>query len=140
MNVRFLEGHAVPERMTPGSSGFDIRYSGTLPVTLNPTGSHIFETDIFIALLKGEEAQVRGRSGLWFKHSIFTPEGTIDSDFRGEIKVKLMNLGHLPFTVNPGDRIAQLVFARVESEISFLPCHSLPETNRTGGFGHTGRR
>lgn len=140
MTVRFLEGHARPEKMTTGSSGYDIRFSGKVPVTINPTGEHIFETDIFIAMLRGEEAQVRGRSGLWFNHSIFTPTGTIDSDFRGEIKVKLKNLGHLPYTVNPGDRIAQLVFSTIEVEVGFLPVYKLPETDRKGGFGHTGKQ
>ncbi len=101
-------------------------------------GSHIFETDIFISLMRGYEAQVRGRSGLWFKHNIFCPVGTIDSDYRNEIKVKLMNLGHMPFTIYPGVRVAQLVFQRIETEMPFYDVSELPETERKGGFGHTG--
>ncbi len=130
----------LPRYMTPQSSGMDlcaaIKDNQELPVgsvTVIPTG-------IAIALPRGFEAQIRPRSGLAFKHGIgiINAPGTIDADYRGEIKVALINLGERPYTIRRGDRIAQMVIQKVY-QAQLEVADALEETERNeGGFGHTG--
>ena len=132
--------HALPEYATEQSAGMDLRANIDAPVTLEPLQRALIPTGLFMALPKGYEAQVRPRSGLAIKHGIgvLNAPGTIDADYRGEIKVILVNLSAEPFTINDGDRIAQMVIARHEP-IPWQPATELSETERgTGGFGHSG--
>ena len=132
--------HALPEYATEQSAGMDLRANIDAPVTLEPLQRALIPTGLFMALPKGYEAQVRPRSGLAIKHGIgvLNAPGTIDADYRGEIKIILVNLSSEPFTINDGDRIAQMVIARHET-ISWQPATELSETERgTGGFGHSG--
>lgn len=133
--------HKLPEYKTIGSSGVDLVANVDEAIILNPMERFLVPTGIFIEVPKGYEAQVRGRSGLAINHGISLANGigTIDSDYRGEIKVILINLGKEVFIINPGDRIAQLVLIKYE-KIDFFLVESLDKTKRgTGGFGHTGR-
>lgn len=110
-------------------------------IVLKPGERYPVPTGLFFAIPEGYEAQVRARSGLALKHGIGLPNGvgTIDSDYRGELKVLLINWGNDPFTIQNGDRIGQLIFARYES-VSWEITESLDETTRgTGGFGSTGK-
>jgi dUTP pyrophosphatase len=130
----------LPEYITAGSAGMDIRASLAEPMVIEPSAIVMVPTGIAISLECGYEAQVRSRSGLAAKHGIFAlnSPGTIDSDYRGEIKVILANFGKEPFTINDGDRIAQIVIARYE-RIEWQLCDTLDETERSsGGFGSTG--
>ena len=132
--------HALPEYATEQSAGMDLRANIDAPVTLEPLQRALIPTGLFMALPKGYEAQVRPRSGLAIKHGIgvLNAPGTIDADYRGEIKVILVNLSSEPFTINDGDRIAQMVIARHET-ITWQPATELSETERgAGGFGHSG--
>ena len=132
--------HALPEYATEQSAGMDLRANIDAPVTLEPLQRALIPTGLFMALPKGYEAQVRPRSGLAIKHGIgvLNAPGTIDADYRGEIKVILVNLSAEPFTINDGDRIAQMVIARHET-IACQPATELSETERgAGGFGHSG--
>ena len=132
--------HALPEYATEQSAGMDLRANIDAPVTLEPLQRALIPTGLFMALPKGYEAQVRPRSGLAIKHGIgvLNAPGTIDADYRGEIKVILVNLSADPFTINDGDRIAQMVIARHET-IAWQPAMELSETERgAGGFGHSG--
>lgn len=132
--------HALPEYATEQSAGMDLRANIDAPVTLEPLQRALIPTGLFMALPKGYEAQVRPRSGLAIKHGIgvLNAPGTIDADYRGEIKVILVNLSAEPFTINDGDRIAQMVIAHHET-IAWQPATELSETERgTGGFGHSG--
>lgn len=128
----------IPEYATIGAAGMDLRTSIEEVVTLKAHSNIILPTGIFIELPQGYEAQVRGRSGLAFKSNIISHLGTIDSDYRGEIKVKLFNLSDADFVIQPGDRIAQLVISKYErTELKVVD--ELSETLRSeGGFGHTG--
>lgn len=131
---------ALPEYSTSGSAGMDIRAALDEPMSIAPGAIEMVPTSLAIALESGYECQVRSRSGLAAKHGIFAlnSPGTIDSDYRGEIKVILANFGKEPFVVNNGDRIAQLVVARYESVV-WEPVASLSDTERgSGGFGSTG--
>ena len=133
--------HALPEYATEQSAGMDLRANIDAPVTLEPLQRALIPTGLFMALPKGYEAQVRPRSGLAIKHGIgvLNAPGTIDADYRGELGVILVNLSNEPFTVNDGERIAQLVVARHEV-VEWAPVEVLDETERgEGGFGHTGR-
>ena len=133
--------HALPQYATPQSAGMDLRANLDEPVVLHPLERRLIKTGLFIALPPGYEAQVRPRSGLALKHGItvINTPGTIDADYRGEIKVILVNLSHTPFTIVPGERIAQLVVARHE-RVEWEEAESLDETARgEGGFGSTGR-
>lgn len=133
--------HKLPEYKTSGSSGVDLMANVDAPIILNPLDRFLVPTGIFIEVPKGYEAQVRGRSGLAINHGISLANGigTIDSDYRGEIKVILINLGKEAFIINPGDRIAQLVLIEYE-KIDFETVESLDKTKRgAGGFGHTGQ-
>ncbi len=135
------EGLAVPRLATPGSAGADLCAAVQGELLIAPGDRAVVPTGFAIALPAGFEAQVRPRSGLALKHGITLPNapGTIDSDYRGEIKVILANGGHEPFTVKRGERIAQIVVARVEP-FRFELVDALDETDRgAGGFGHTGR-
>jgi len=143
--VRRLPGNddlTLPEAMTAGASGFDLRAAVKEPVTLYPGERALIPTGIAIAMPEGLEAQVRPRSGLALKHGItcLNSPGTIDADYRGEISVILINLGYESFTVNRGDRIAQLVFQTVP-RVTLVEVEELPESERgSGGFGSTGVR
>ncbi|HEY8342858.1 MAG TPA: dUTP diphosphatase [Calditerricola sp.] len=130
----------LPEAMTAGASGFDLRAAVKEPVTLQPGERALIPTGIAIAMPEGLEAQVRPRSGLALKYGItcLNSPGTIDADYRGEIGVILINLGQAPFTIKRGDRIAQLVFQTVP-RVTLVEVAELPPSERgSGGFGHTG--
>ena len=135
------KGHQqLPAYATSQSAGMDLRANIDTPIVLQPMERRLIPTGLHIALPAGFEAQVRPRSGLALKHGItmLNSPGTIDADYRGELKIILVNLSDTPFTVYDGDRIAQLVvtsYARVE----WQPVDGLDETARgCGGFGHTG--
>jgi dUTP pyrophosphatase len=130
----------LPEYATSGSAGMDIRANLDSPVTLQPLERYLVPTGLFIELPQGYEAQMRPRSGLAIKQGItcLNSPGTIDSDYRGELKVVLVNLGREPQTIHHGDRIAQIVISRAE-QAGLILVQQLNETVRgEGGFGHTG--
>jgi len=132
--------NALPEYATEGSSGMDIRASLLSPVCLKPLERQLIPTGLFIELPVGHEAQIRPRSGLALKQGItcLNTPGTIDSDYRGEIKVLLVNISDKEQMINNNDRIAQMVICSVEKAVLTL-VHQLKETVRgDGGFGHTG--
>jgi len=132
----------LPEYATPGSSGLDLRACIRHPLTLPPGGRALVGTGISVALPPGSEAQIRPRSGLAAEHGVtlLNSPGTVDSDYRGEIRLVVANLGQKPFTIERGDRIGQMVLARVE-RARVVEVTELPPTGRsTGGFGHTGLR
>ena len=134
-------GQQLPAYATELSAGMDLRADLESPVTLGPLERALVPTGLFIALPAGYEAQVRPRSGLAAKHGItvLNTPGTIDADYRGEIKVILVNLSNTPFEIVPGERIAQMVVARHE-RVEWDEVEVLDETARgTGGFGSTGR-
>lgn len=131
----------LPAYATDGSAAMDLHAAVREPLTLAPGERAAVPTSIRIALPPGYEAQVRARSGLARRHGIgmVNGVGTIDADFRGEILVLLINLGDAPFTIERGDRIAQMVVARVE-RVAWDVVEELPASERgEGGFGHTGR-
>ena len=131
----------TPSYATVNSAGMDLKADITEPVTLGPLERALIPTGLYIALPEGTEAQVRPRSGLAAKHgiSVLNSPGTIDADYRGEVKVILVNLSNEPFVVNPGERIAQMVVARYE-QVEWDEVEVLDETERgEGGFGSTGR-
>jgi len=130
----------LPERATTSSAGFDLRARVDGARTLAPGERALIPTGIAIALPEGHEAQVRPRSGLAIEHglTLLNAPGTIDADYRGEVMVVLANLGRTPFTLQRGDRIAQLVVQRVPP-VEWVEVDELPDTPRgAGGFGHTG--
>lgn len=132
--------YPLPAYETPGSAGMDLRAHLSEPVTLQPLERKLIPTGLYIELPAGFEAQVRPRSGLAFKKGlgVVNAPGTIDSDYRGEIKVILINLSTTAQTIEPGERIAQLVIARYE-QISWESVEVLSDTQRgAGGFGSTG--
>ena len=131
----------LPQYATAGSSGLDLRADIESPILLKSLDRVLVPTGLYIALPEGYEAQVRPRSGLAIKHGItcLNTPGTIDADYRGNIGVELVNLSHDDFVVQPGERIAQLVFSKVEHCV-FVKVETLDETERgEGGFGHTGK-
>ncbi len=133
-------GLALPAYSTPGSSGMDLRAAIENTQEISPGETVAIPTGLTIAVPAGHEAQIRPRSGLALRHglSVLNTPGTIDSDYRGEVKVILANLGREPFQVKRGDRIAQLVICPV-IHASWEEVEQLPETSRgAGGFGHTG--
>lgn len=134
-------GHQpLPQYATPQSAGLDLRANISEPVVLRPMERRLIPTGLYIALPEGYEAQVRPRSGLALKHGItvLNSPGTIDADYRGELSVLLINLSGEDFTVNDGERIAQMVVARCEQG-EFVAVEELDATERgTGGYGHTG--
>ncbi len=142
MKVKIVKNNPfnLPAFETKGSAGVDLQAYVQESVTLKPMERMLVPTGIFIEIPEGYEAQVRARSGLAIKHgiSLVNGIGTIDSDYRGEIKVILINLGDKDFTVNNGDRIAQMVFIKHERP-EFELVEELGDTARgAGGFGHTG--
>ena len=143
MKVKIVNksGQPLPAYATELSAGMDLRADLESPVVLEPLERILVPTGLFIALPAGFEAQVRPRSGLAAKFgvTVLNTPGTIDADYRGEIKVILVNLSHTPFTINPGERIAQMVIARHE-RVEWEETESLDETARgAGGFGSTGQ-
>lgn len=132
----------LPEYATSGSSGMDLRANLTEPVSIKPLERQLIPTGLFLEIPEGFEAQIRPRSGFAFKQGItvLNSPGTIDADYRGEIKVLLVNLSNEAVTVNNGDRIAQMVFQKVES-VQLVVTEALTDTQRgEGGFGHTGKQ
>ena len=132
----------APSYATVNSAGMDLKANIEEPITLAPLERSMVSTGLYIALPDGTEAQIRPRSGLAAKHGItvLNTPGTIDADYRGEIKVILVNLSNESFTINPGERIAQMVVARYE-KVEWSTVESLDETARgAGGFGSTGTK
>lgn len=130
----------LPEYATAQSAGLDLRANIEEAIVLNPMERKLVGTGLFMALPPGYEAQVRPRSGLALNHGItvLNSPGTIDADYRGELKVLLVNLSNKPFVVNEGERIAQLVIAKHEKAV-FKLVEELDDTERgAGGYGHTG--
>jgi dUTP pyrophosphatase len=131
----------LPAYETAGSAGMDMRVFTESDIVLKPFERKLIPTGIYIELPDGYEAQIRPRSGMAFKHGITLPNtpATIDSDYRGEIKVAVINLSQEEFTIKNGDRIAQMVIAKYE-KVSWTAAEELSETKRgEGGFGHTGK-
>lgn len=132
---------ALPAYHSAGASGMDVAAAVTKPVELAPGEIAMIPTNFAVAIPKGYEIQVRPRSGLAIKHgvTIINSPGTIDSDYRGEVKIGLVNLGAKPYTIRRGDRVAQLVVSAVQrAEIQVVA--ELDKTVRqAGGFGHTGK-
>jgi dUTP pyrophosphatase len=142
MKIKIINNshHPLPKYATADSAGMDLRANLDEPITLAPMERRLIPTGLHIALPVGYEAQVRPRSGLALKHGIgvLNSPGTIDADYRGEIGVILVNLSQVPFVVQDGERIAQMVIARHETAEWEL-VETLDETERgAGGFGHTG--
>lgn len=134
------EGLPLPEYMSPGAAGLDLYAALMEEITLPPGGRALVPTGIALAVPPGWEAQLRPRSGLAWRYglTLLNSPGTVDSDYRGEIKVLLINLGTEPYTVRRGDRIAQLVLNAV-GRVEWEEVEELPASRRgAGGFGHTG--
>ena len=132
----------LPQYATEGSSGMDIRASLNAPLTLQPLQRMLVPSGLFAEIPTGYEIQIRPRSGMAIKQGItcLNTPGTIDSDYRGEIKIILINLSAEEQVINPGDRIAQMIVQKVERAV-FEPVELLNETTRSdGGFGHTGKQ
>lgn len=135
-------GNSLPEYATPGSSGLDLRANLSDPLILKPLERKMVSTGLFLEIPEGYEVQVRPRSGLALKQGItcLNSPGTVDSDYRGEIKVILINLSAEEQMIHHGDRIAQMVLSKVEKAL-MQPAIQLETTSRgEGGFGHTGHR
>ena len=134
--------HPLPEYATPQSAGMYLRAIIDAQIVLKPMQRMLIPTGLYMALPPGYEAQVRPRSGLALKHGItvLNTPGTIDADYRGEVKVLLVNFSDAEFVVNDGERIAQMVIAKHENA-DFIEVEELDETERgAGGYGHTGVR
>lgn len=130
----------LPKYATVGSAGMDLRANLDEPMVLKRFERKLIPTGIYIQLPEGYEAQVRPRSGLALKHGLLVPNspGTIDADYTGEVCVMLWNLGEEDFTINPGERIAQMIVSKYE-QVDLVPVDELEKTERgDGGFGHTG--
>ena len=143
MKVKIVNksSYPTPAYATEKSAGMDLKANIDAPITLAPLERALVPTGLFIALPDGTEAQVRPRSGLAAKYgiSVLNAPGTIDADYRGEVKVILVNLSNDVFVINPGERIAQMVVARYE-KVDWEEVDILDETERgEGGFGSTGR-
>lgn len=141
INIINNSGHALPQYETAHAAGMDMRAFTETEITIKPLQRVLIPTGLHIELPVGFEAQIRPRSGLAYKHgiSIVNSPGTIDADYRGEIKVLLVNLSDTDFIVNNGDRIAQMVIAKHET-ISWEAVEALSDTARgEGGYGHTGK-
>lgn len=134
--------YPCPAYATPQSAGVDLKADIQEPIVLNPLQRTLVPTGLYIALPQGYEAQVRPRSGLALKHGItvLNSPGTIDADYRGQLQVILVNISDTPFTIAPGERIAQMVIAKHE-QVEWEQVESLDETSRgAGGFGSTGKQ
>ncbi|GIV38344.1 MAG: deoxyuridine 5'-triphosphate nucleotidohydrolase [Thermonema sp.] len=132
--------HALPSYATAGSAGMDLRANLDAPVTLQPLERALIPTGLYIQLPAGYEGQIRPRSGLSIKKGItlINCVGTLDSDYTGEIKLGIVNLSNEPYTIEDGERLAQLVVARYE-QVEWQPVEALELTERgEGGFGSTG--
>jgi len=143
MNIKIINksGHTLPAYETAHAAGMDMRAFTESEIVIKPLQRILIPTGLYIELPVGYEAQIRPRSGLAYKHgiSIVNSPGTIDADYRGEIKVLLVNLSDTDFVVNNGDRIAQMVIAKHET-ISWESVEELSDTARgAGGYGHTGK-
>lgn len=144
VHIKMIAGNediTLPSKMSSSASGYDLYAAVKEPVTMMPGERSLIPTGYAIAMPDGLEAQVRPRSGLALKHGItcLNTPGTIDADYRGEIKVILINLGQEPFIINRNERIAQLVF-QVVPTVTLEQVEELSETDRgSGGFGHTGK-
>ena len=134
--------HALPEYSTARSAGMDIRANLDQPVLLKPLDRALIKTGLFIELPEGFEAQIRPRSGMALKHgiSVLNTPGTIDSDYRGEIGIILVNLSNEEYTINDGERICQMIIAKHEiAEWKLVEELEISERG-AGGFGHTGKK
>jgi len=132
----------LPQYATKGSSGMDIRAALDIPLTLRPLERTLVPTGLFVEIPQGYEIQIRPRSGLAIRHGItcLNTPGTIDSDYRGEIKIILINLSSEEQVINPGDRVAQMIIQKTE-RAEFEQVEFLNNTERAaGGFGHTGKQ
>ena len=141
INIINKSGHELPKYETAHAAGMDLRAHTELQIVIKPLQRMLVPTGLHIELPVSYEAQIRPRSGLAYKHgiSIVNAPGTIDADYRGEIKVLLINLSDTDFVINNGDRIAQMVIAKHET-INWEPVEQLNETARgEGGYGHTGK-
>ncbi len=143
MKIRIINhsSHPLPQYATPQSAGMDLRAELKEPLVIQPMERRLIPTGLRIALPEGYEAQIRPRSGLALKHGIavLNSPGTIDADYRGEIGIILANLSQTPYTLQPGERIAQMVVARYE-RAEWEETDRLDSTERgEGGFGHTGK-
>lgn len=133
--------HALPNYETALSAGLDLRANIDSDIELKSLERALVPTGLFIALPEGTEAQIRPRSGLAYKHglTVLNSPGTIDADYRGEVKVLLVNLSNEPFVIKNGERIAQMIVAKHE-RVEWCEVDTLSETVRgAGGFGHTGK-
>lgn len=144
MKIRIVNKskHELPQYATPLSAGLDLRANIDSPIILGPMERCLVPTGLFMALPTGYEAQVRPRSGLALKKGItvLNSPGTIDADYRGEVCIILVNLSTEPFTIEDGERVAQMVIARHE-QVEWEVTDVLDETERgEGGFGHSGRK
>jgi dUTP pyrophosphatase len=142
INIINRSANPLPTYATSGSSGMDLRADIPAPLTLESLERTLVPTGLFIALPEGFEAQVRPRSGLAIKQGLtcLNSPGTIDADYRGEIKIILVNLSGEPQVISPGDRIAQMVIQKVE-QVVWVPVTEIAVTERNaGGFGHTGHQ
>lgn len=143
MEIKIIADYAgcIPCYKTKGSAGCDLVFCSPSPLTIKAGQSVIVGTGIAVRIPSGFEGQVRGRSGLNFKESIIVPVGTIDSDYRGEVKVKLYNLSERDYTLQPFERVAQLVIAPVEQvEFEVINDFDFDMTDRgSNGFGSTGK-
>lgn len=140
INIINKSENPMPKYQTEGSSAVDLYANIESPIILNKNDINLIPTGIYLEIPLGYEAQIRSRSGLALKHGVFclNSPGTIDSDYRGEICVILAMFGEVPFTINKGERIAQLVFSSV-LRVTFNPVDKLSATHRgEGGFGSTG--
>ncbi len=143
IRIKRVDGYEgeLPHPASHGSAGLDLAAHLSGPLTIEPGGRLLIPTGIAVGIPAGFEGQVRPRSGLAVRHgvTVLNSPGTIDSDYRGQVQVILINLGKDPFVVNPGDRIAQLIVAPVAA-VQWEETDVLPETGRGhGGFGHSGR-
>lgn len=142
MNVKIVNksSNPLPEYKTIGSSGMDLLSNNDEAITIQPMERALVPTGLFLEIPLGYEGQVRARSGLSIKNGITLVNcvGTIDSDYRGELKIPVINLGQEAFTIEKGDRVAQLIIAKYES-ITWETSDTIDETDRgSGGFGSTG--
>ncbi|WP_283214761.1 dUTP diphosphatase [Paenibacillus sp. HWE-109] len=144
VQIKRLAGHEdikLPQKMSELASGFDLHAAVSEPIILSPGQRELIPTGFALSMPPELEAQIRPRSGLAYKHGItsLNSPGTIDADYRGEVKVLLINHGQEPFTIQRNERIAQMVFQLVP-QINLVEVTELTETDRgSGGFGHTGR-
>ena len=141
INVINKSGNPLPAYQTTGSAGMDLMAFLEKDIEIASGKTALIPTGLFFELPQDMEAQIRPRSGLAFKHGItvLNLPGTIDSDYRGEIKVLLINHSDTPFTIQNGERIAQVIFAKV-TQISWVETQNISQTERgAGGYGHTGK-